>query len=270
MLGAMWRKHITSTIVSTLGGLLLVVGLPSAASAKPARPEVADHGRKGELVLLTDTVPVVDAGDSVWIALKWTTTDVPVKDVRVTVKGDDLEVAYPENTGEYSAPWNGPNLAEGEVDYTAFRLEVPDDVDAFAFDVRATYVVEGKERKDRWTVKVPVQGYEGEDVILENPEMVLPEGAGWVELRFTGVAPSLRRFQVMIPDPAKAYLEYPQGDFASLERDNRLSRGETDVARFYLDTSYLGSGEHELEISAIYRRGGQTITTPFTLVITIP
>lgn len=275
------HKSVASVVV----GAAFLTAMPSVALARvDERPEATDAGRpeaeaadtdidgesRGELVLLTESGPVVDSGDSVWIALKWTAKGGPVRDVRVIAGGRNLEVAYPENTGEYSAPWNGPNLTAGETDYTAFKLEVPDDVEAFKLSVRATYTVGGEERSDKWSLKLPVQSYDGEDLVLENPEIELPEGAGMVELKFTGIAPSLRRFQVMIPNPEKAYLEYPQGDFASLERDNRLSRGETDVARFYIDMSYLGAGEHKLELSAIYRRNGKTVTTPFTVVIRIP
>jgi hypothetical protein len=263
---------LTKMVAGTLAGAAMFATLPATAlaqnTAEPLPPVEADL--PAQLVLLSESGPVVEAGDTVWVALKWTAVDGPISDVRVTAGNRKLGVAYPENTGKYAAPWNGPNLFEGETDYTAFRIDVPEEAKALKMNIRATYVAEGKRQSSKFTIKLPVQNYDGDDLVLENPEVTLPEGAGVVELKFTGVAPALRRFQVMIPNPDKAYLEYPQGDFASLDRDDRLSRGETDAARFYIDMSYLGAGQHKLELSAIYRKNGKAVTTPFTLVVNIP
>jgi hypothetical protein len=255
--------------MATLALAALLVGATASVARAEDRDRPVTGGDSGELVLLTEAGPTVGNGETVWVALRWTAKGGPVKDVKITARGGGFEVGYPENTADHSAPWNGPNLFANEVDYTAFRIEAPEDVNSFQLVVKATYTSGGEQRSGRWSVKLPIRDYDGEDLSFDTDTVELVKGAGMVELRFTGMAPVLRKFKVMIPDAGESYLEYPQGDFASLERDDTLTVGETDVARFYLDASHLGRGEHTFEISVIYRRNNKQLAVPYRLTVAI-
>ena len=55
----------------------------------------------------------------------------------------------------------------------------------------------------------------------------------------------------------------------SLHQDAELDWGETDVARFYVDTTGASPGTYLLGISATYEKGTEMFTVPGTLTLTV-
>ena len=88
--------------------------------------------------------------------------------------------------------------------------------------------------------------------------VAVPAGeGGWVEVRYTGMAPSVDRFSVVVSDTDGLAITYPQyGTATSLHHDAVLEDRETDVVRFYVDTSDVAPGTYGLTLEATYAKGG--------------
>ena len=90
---------------------------------------------------------------------------------------------------------------------------------------------------------------------------------GWVDVGFSGLAPSLTDFQLTVTDPAGLTIEYPLETHTSLHANSTLEDGETDVARFYVAPTQTGAEQVTIEyrISYVNARGNTSQTGNFTL-----
>lgn len=95
----------------------------------------------------------------------------------------------------------------------------------------------------------------------------------WVGVEWTGMAQTISNVQMTVKGPSGAVVEYPDnpahGDWTSLWYDDQLLQGERDVAKFLLDASDLGVGDHRFDVTLTYTRGGSpaTISGVVTVVV---
>ncbi len=275
-----------------LGALILAM-LMVAATASPAfadddggdkKVRERDRDRVG-VVLLTERVPAVTAGDTVWIALTWAAQGVEATDFRVVatkVKGAD--VAYPANTGDHTSLMADDTLSDGELDFTSLQISVPYGAKKkVELELEVTYQVDGRtshevrvgkkgEKKKKVKLKIPVETYRGDDVgqVTLDPQTLVAGSGGWIDVAYTGYAPRVDDFRVVVTDASGLPLEYPQGSYTSLVHDAVLEDGETDVARVYVDTSGATPGDYQLTVEATWAKAGSagslTGTVPVTVV----
>ena len=104
---------------------------------------------------------------------------------------------------------------------------------------------------------MPTFAYTGEDVALVTTDAgVVAADNPWVDVDWSGLAPSLDGVQMTVDGPPGAVVTYPgERTWSSMSFDDRLTQGETDVARFRLDASSLASGAYEFAVVLTYTRG---------------
>ncbi len=225
-----------------------------------AAPAAAD--RPGKVELKSERAAAVTIGDTAWLAFTWKARG-DLQDFRVVVeKTDGAEVSYPENTGTYSGPYQSPDLMDGEIDFTAIKVHVPSTEkvrgnSGIKLRLEASWRDGDRRRSSHHYVKIPVAAYEGADAAQVTDLVEVPAGDGaWVEVAYAGMAPLLDRFSVVVEaDPALA-ITYPgYGANTSLHHDATLEDGETDVVRFFVDSSNASEGEYKIAVFASYARG---------------
>ncbi len=269
--------------------LLLVLGAATPALASQEGNHRSDGRQEGNhrsdgkvgVVLVSDKVPAVTAGDTVWIALTWRAEGVEARNFRVVAaRARGVDVSYPANTGTYSSLMGDDTLSDGEMDFTSLRLSVPYDAPRRAeIELEVTYEVDGRtvrgvmvgksrRPRDEVKLKIRVQRYSGADVaqVDLDPQAVVAGAGGWVDIAYTGYAPRVDDFRVVVTDAAGLALEYPQGSYTSLVHDAVLEDGETDVARVYVDTSGVAPGDYVLTVEATWSKAG----SPGSLVGSVP
>ena len=236
-------------------------------------------------MLLTDQVPAVTAGDTVWIALTWAAQGVEATGFRVVAtKAKGVDVAYPANTVDHTSLMADDTLSDGEMDFTSLQLTVPYGTKKkVEIELEVTYQVDGqtshevlvgskREKKKKVKLKVPVETYTGTDVgqVSLDPQTIVAGSGGWIDIAYTGYAPRVDDFQVVVTDASGLPLEYPQGAYTSLVHDAVLEDGETDVARVYVDTSGAAPGDYQFAVEATWTKAGSpgslTGTVPVTIV----
>ncbi len=114
---------------SALAALALTLGSASVASAD-IETTVDDQGTgDARVVPLSDTVAAVEAGESQWIAINWTSLHADARELKVTAIGSQgIVVGYPAYPVDgYSSGYWDDTLSESEVDYTALKISVRDD-----------------------------------------------------------------------------------------------------------------------------------------------
>ncbi len=246
--------------------LLLAIGLV-ALTAQPAFAKL----KKPEL--LTEDAAAVVKGGSAWLALTWEAEDA-LEDFRVVVTDDDNAViAYPESTGDYTAPFQSSDLVAGEIDFTAIRIDVPYDEKSKNLKITVQASWNNGERRDssEFKVKIPLVDYQGEDFAQLTEEVTVPAGAAtWVEVAYSGLAPQLEGFSVAAAEAGGLPITYPAyGDATSLDHDAVLDAGETDVVRFSVDTTNVPVGRYEVGLVIRYRSGGASGQSDGALVVTV-
>jgi|FLYL01.1.fsa_nt_gi hypothetical protein len=250
------RFLLLLSLVATLGGLL-----PLPATAAQAQPE-----------LMQDSTAVVAAGGSTWVTLTWLGTG-DVASFALTAKprkARGVEVSYPANTGDHSSLMRDDELLEGELDYTAVRLTVPYyQTKAFELDLTVRYSEDGKPRTKKYRVEVPVVVHTGADLeVLGDVPAVPSGGEHWVEVTMVGVAPTLTNLSATVGGDLD--VTYPgHGTSTSLHSDDVLTAGETDVARFLVDTSGLAPGVHPFRWTVTYLKGSERKSLDFDLALTV-
>ncbi len=237
--------------------LLAAMGSPAGAAPKPTL--------QGEVELSTYETAAIVAGDRAWIALNWRGGGGDVTDFRLVVKKADagVEVAYPASTATYTSLWGDDTLSDGELDFTAIRLTVPYEIKKdLKLNLGLSYQRNGKPAGRDFLVRVPVIAYQGgQDLqqLTQTLGRVTTGGSTWVGVSYAGMAPRLDGFQLEVTDSAGLAVFYPgDGSASSLYHDARLEDGETDVARFLIDTEGVAAGTYTLQVRATYRRD----TTP--------
>jgi hypothetical protein len=139
---AMSTRGWLSRAAVTAAAVTAAILAGSAAHAAPA-------GQDGP-ALLAVAPPVVRAQTPTWLTGHWLARSA-VCEFRLTVSGgEDVQVAYPSNTGTYSSFYRADYLGTLRSDYTAFRVtaaaggEVPLHLRMAYIDPDATYRPGGK------------------------------------------------------------------------------------------------------------------------------
>lgn len=240
-------KNITRFLL--ISALLLGAALPAAAA------------RKDGVHLLTRTTAAVTAGSSSWIALNWSAAGGEATEFRVTSKGTrGIEVSYPENTHDHTSLYYNNTLSDAELDYTALKLTVPADFKGRRVNLKleVSYVWDGKRRTTNARVRVPIAHYDGSPLaaLTDHVGVVEAGDSRWVSLEYTAPGPSVRDVKVEVDGSDLGGVIYQgYGDWAGLHNDSTLEGGETDVARFRLDTSGMEPGEHTFVAYVSYQGG---------------
>lgn len=253
-------------------GLVLTAALVLTATPASATPQ---H----RVDLKTMSAATVTAGSSVWIVLMWKAPDVPVTDFQVTVPhppaGVTIEypwIGMPATPGTFTSLYHSDRLGPGEMDYTALRLTVPYDARKFRMNVRASYTVDGRTVAETKKVEVPVVTYKGTDVaqVTTDGGSVVAGDATWISISYAGMAPSAGNFRLTAAAPAAFTISYPSDRSAtSLNRDDQLEWGETDVARFRLDTTGVEPGVYTIDLTANYTKGAETLSLPGSVTVSV-
>lgn len=244
-------KRLISSLVVCLLGLGL---LPSPASAR----------HKGDLDMVNSAgIPMVP-GQSGWTGVIWRADDEDLTEFSVTVEAPPgWGVTYPENRVTDTSLWDNDTLSEDEVDFTAFRLSVPENTPAPSWRsvdvyVSYSYMKHGrkeKEENEHFTLAVPV-------IAPANPAFsqvtgslgeFAPDSRSWVDVLYKGRATAFD-FRLSVTDAAGAAITYPgDGTFTSLNGDSVLEVGETDRASFLLDTTGLTPGTYTMQTDVSHR-----------------
>ncbi len=224
-------------------------------------PAPAASAKGANLDLLKSEVATIIKGTGAWVALSWTATGGDVADVTMTVESrtDGVAVTYPQNTADHTSFWDNDSLVDGEIDYTAFYLDVPEATSGQEAKIRihVQMTVDGKREKDKFDVKVPIVAHTGADLeqVTNNVGSIAAGQTRWVEVAFTGMAPSTQNVSAVVSAPGLAIIYPAEGASTSLHHDAELSYGETDVVRFLVDAAAANPGIYEVGLDTTYDGG---------------
>ena len=248
--------------------ILLTVTLISVAVPASAKDSSA------KVKLETKKTSAVAQGGTAWVAISWRGDDADATSFRITAttKAKGVEVSYPTNTGDHSSLMDNDVLSSDEVDFTALNLVVPYGTKKFKLDVVASWNDGKKDVEKKFTVEVPTFEYKGDDAALvtEDAGVVLTDDPGWVDIEWSGMAPSLENVQMTVGGPPGAVVAYPaDGSFSGLNRGDRLNQGETDVAGFRLDVSGLEPGRYDFKVLLTYTLDGSKSDVSGIVTVTV-
>lgn len=256
-------RRADDRIMKTRFALVLAASLIAAT----AGPAAADDDDEGKVRLLTRETATVTAGDTAWLAVNWTAEEASVADFAMVLDeepDDGVQVWYPENTATWTGLMNGHVLDEGEIDFTAIQVMVPASFDEkyveLDFDVTWT-TADGEQEDKGFDVKIPVVQYTDGDHLAQHESSieVAPGTSTWVDVDFTGLAPVVEDLSMTVSgDLSIVYPSY--GTATSLHGDSRLDDGETDTARFRVDTGDTAPGSYALATEISYIVAGESFT----------
>ena len=128
----------------------------------------------------------------------------------------------------------------------------------------------GEKETDKVKVDVPVVHYtDGEHVVQHESSVEMASGASvWVDVDLTGLAPVVD--DVRMTASSALVIVYPDnGDATSPHGDSRLEDGETDTARFRVDSEDAAPGVYTVNTELSYEFAGERYTRPGTVTVTI-
>ncbi|MGZ5383581.1 MAG: hypothetical protein ACXW1Y_02275 [Acidimicrobiia bacterium] len=253
-------KHRTLTAAIAI---FLVIGTASPALAA-----------QGEVKLRTKSTATIVAGDSAWVAINWQGKG-ELTDFQVVAEAPSgVEVTYPENTPGFTGLMNGHVLSDKEMDFTALRLSVPySQTKSFEIKLRVSYASDGRAVQDDFDVTIPVVTYQAkQDIALVTDSLgsIASGESAWTQVDFTGLAPMVEEFDVVVTDPAGLAVSYPSARTStSLNFNNVLEDSETDFAAIHVDTTGVAPGTYKLGLKVSYTMGGRTKTVDGNLALTV-
>jgi len=256
---SMNHRILTAALAS-----LLLIGTASPAIAKG--PEAS---------LKTKNTATIVAGDSAWVAINWQGKGGDVTNFKVVAETPSgVEVTYPENTPGFTGLMNGHVLSEKEMDFSALRLTVPySQAKKFKVKLLVSYTVDGTLVEDSFAVTVPVVSYNADQDLAQVTDSIGSMASGesdWFDVLFTGLAPVMNNFDVVVSDPAGLTVSYPQAHSStSLYFNNILEDNETDFAAIHVDTRGAAPGTYNLGLQVSYTMAGQAKTFDGTLALTV-
>lgn len=222
----------------------LQVSSPSPDGAAPTTP-----------ILLNDNGISWLRGTQGWVQLNFT-TPADLDDVRITVSSSTAGVEILETTELFS----GPMLQRNEIDAAAVQLSVGDTVSgSFDLDVSISSTDAGVTSTSSATIPVtvfePTGGAYGFITDTIRISASASPQAGWIEFDYVGLATELDNFRVDVRSDLD--IVHPQGAYTGLHHDERLSPGEHDVARVWIDPNQLvPDTTHALEVTTRFRSPG--------------
>ncbi len=225
-----------------------------------ASPALAASESKVDLK--TKKTAAILEGDTAWVAINWKGKNADAQDFRIVASTETsgVTISYPDNTTPYSSLMDNDTLSVGEIDFTSLKLYVPYGTKKVKLKIKATWLDDGEKRDKDFKVEVPVAKFKGDDVAQATGDAgTVPVGSPqWLGVQWTGIAPSLNNVKMEVAAPAGATVTYPgDGSFTSLNYDDTLDDGETDIARFLVDASGMTPGPHTLKVILSYDRGGK-------------
>jgi hypothetical protein len=215
------------------------------------------------------------AGDTSWLAISWQGKGGDITNFKVVAEPPSgVEVTYPENTPGFTGLMNGHVLSEKEMDFTALQLFVPyTQTKKFKIKLFVSYDVDGTLIEDAFDVTVPVVSYNADQDLAQVTDSIGSMASGesdWFDVLFTGLAPVMNNFDVVVSDPAGLTVSYPQAHSStSLYFNNVLEDNETDFAAIHVDTQGAAPGTYNLGLKVSYTMAGQTKTFDGTLALTV-
>ncbi|GGK34828.1 hypothetical protein GCM10010124_29360 [Pilimelia terevasa] len=270
----MRRLRLVSVVLT--GALAASVGVAPPAAA-------LDLGLGMLLPVLAPMLP----GQQGWVSAMWT-TDGDVCDIRITASGGSVGVDYPTNTDTYTSLYINSALADGNLDYSAFRFDIPDNallaqlltvkvswrqMKSNSFkrtdDLRTkVFTCAGTARSDTALVTIPVSLALGAGVTQKTTALSVARGTpGWIKIAYAGTRPGMNNFRVALTPPANLTVTYPNGaGSAGLNANSALLVGTEDFAAVYLDASKLNAGTYKVPVTATY--SGGSLTGSLTLTVT--
>jgi len=224
-------------------------------------PAPAAFAQSGELQLTKSEVATIVKGTGGWVALTWTAAGGDIAGVRMTVVSQTkgVDVTYPANTGDHVSLWDNDTLVDGELDFTAFYLDVDETVNGkdAKLRVEVEMVIDGKRATDNFTVKVPVVAHSGASIeqVTDDAGTVPAGESRWVEVAFTGLAPTTSNVSTAV-SASGLEIAYPgEGVSTSLHHDAQLDFGETDVVRFLVDAESTEPGNYRIDLETSFDGG---------------
>ncbi|MEU7906722.1 hypothetical protein [Actinoplanes sp. NPDC049118] len=98
---------------------VLAAAVMAATGLMTATPAAAGHHGPRPII---HWIEIVQAHEPTWVKVWWT-TGRRICDAEVTVRGEDVGIVYPENTGSYTSFRRDADLKPGRPDYTAFKVD---------------------------------------------------------------------------------------------------------------------------------------------------
>lgn len=249
---------------------LIVITAALLAAAVPAMAQDA-----ASVKLDTQKTAAVVQGGSAWVTINWRGSKADATGFRVTATTDatGVEISYPENTGAHTSLMTNDVLSSDEIDFTAIHLNVPYGTKKFKLDLTAEWNDGEQVVTKNFKVSVPTVEYTGDDVALSTGDAGTVSAGGeptWVDVDWTGMAPSVTDVKMTATGPTGAAIAYPaDGEWTSLWYDDQLDQGETDVARFLLDASGLSPDDYQFEVTLNYNRGTSAARASGVVTVTV-
>jgi len=169
---------------------------------------------------------------------------------------------------------NGHVLSEKEMDFTALKLSVPyTQTKKFKLSLSVGYSVDGVPEQESFDVTVPVTTYQADRDLAQVTDSLSSIAGGdsaWVAVSFTGLAPKVEGFDLVVADPAGMLVSYPEpGSSTSLFHDSTLEDNETDYAAFRLDTAGVAQGTYSIALKISYIMAGAMKTLDGTVSVQV-
>ena len=226
------------------------------------------------VILMTNVTAPVPAGISVWVSLNWTAEGGDAGSVRVTsIASGGVSVSYPENTADHASLHADDRLSDSELDFTALYIDVPFDVvGPVELDITLTYETADGPVTQNEVVTVPILIETGDGLEQTTVDLgTVPAGqAKWVDVWYTGLAEAVGEVELVVVDDAGFGVVYPsEGAFTSLYYSNSIRKGETDVARFRIDTAGVSPGSYDLTLRTSYLVGGEAKSFDRMVTVTV-
>jgi len=183
-------------------------------------------------------------------------------------------VTYPDNTPGFTGLMNGHVLSDKEMDFTALKLSVPySQTSTFNIKLSASYAADGATVEDNFEVTVPVATYQADQAVAQvtgSLGSIAAGDSGWFEVDFTGLAPTVEGFELVVSDPAGLTVYYPAAKSStSLFFNDVLEDNETDFAAFLVDTTGVAPGTYVLGLGISYTMGGSAEALSSTVTVDV-
>jgi hypothetical protein len=242
---------------------IITAALATMMVMATASPAIA----KGpEADLKTKKTATIVAGDTSWVAVNWQAKGGDITNFKVVAEAPNgVEVTYPENTPGFTGLMNGHVLLEKEMDFTALQLSVPySQTKKFRVKLLVSYDVDGTTVENDFDVTVPVAEYKADQDVAQVTDSlgsILSGESAWMEVDFTGLAPMVERFDVVVSDPDGLTVAYPSAKpSSSLYFNSVLEDKETDFAAILVDTTGAAPGSYTLGLKVSYTMAGTAKT----------
>ncbi|MDX6468075.1 MAG: hypothetical protein QOI27_3115 [Gaiellaceae bacterium] len=254
-----------------------------------ASPDSADNGNTGNngngngpggnVTLTTGSLPALSPGQNGWVSLNWLgdTRDATSFQVTATEPTGAVTIAYPTNTGSFSAPYRESQLLAAATDYTSFYLRVAPGASGSA---TVTFHVAYDEQNGNgngslkhYTADFPLSltivQASGSAVAVVTPSVSVTKATPtWVKVNVTATAAGVTGVHITVAGPAGLVVVYPaDGSSSSLNADPNLDKGETDFTGFRLDAAALAAGAYTITLKFDYGVG-QTVSRAVSLQVT--